>query len=59
MHELHSFDVVEEVGEIQCVTQRPVFEPVCLNKWCLRLSAAKYKTKKEGDTNEQDLKIGQ
>ena len=30
----------------KCVTDHPGFEPVCLNKWCLRLSAAKYKTKK-------------
>ena len=46
MHEMHSFEVVEEVGNVQCVTEHPGFEPVCLNKWCLRLSAAKYKTKR-------------
>jgi len=28
-----------------CITQHPGFNPVCLQKWSLRLAADKYRTK--------------
>lgn len=30
---------------LKCITEHPGFNPVCLQKWSLRLAAAKYKTK--------------
>ena len=30
---------------LKCVTQHPGFNPVCLQKWSLRLAAGKFKTK--------------
>ena len=46
---ISSFEVQEDVEgqELDCVTEHPGFIPVCLNKWCLRLSADKY-MKKDG-----------
>ncbi len=58
MHEMHSFEVVEEVGNVQCVTEHPGFEPVCLNKWCRGCQQPSIKQKEEQGTVEQDLKIG-
>ena len=42
-----SSDLVMEVVEIPplCVTLHPGFRSVCLDKWSLRSSAGKYKTK--------------
>ena len=42
-------EVQEDVErrQLDCVTQHPGFAPVCLNEWCLRLSAGNYK-KKDG-----------
>ena len=39
-----SRDIPEGV-ELKCITQHPGFQPVCLEKWSLRLAAWKYKTK--------------
>ena len=30
---------------LKCITEHPGFNPVCLQKWSLRLAAAKFKTK--------------
>ena len=30
---------------LKCITEHPGFQPVCLEKWSLRLAALKYKTK--------------
>ena len=38
-------EVIADVGNISCVTNHPGFSAVCLNKWTLRLSGEKYKTK--------------
>lgn len=35
----------EGVQNAKCVTQHPGFNPVCLQKWSLKLAADKYKTK--------------
>ena len=50
---ISSFEVLEDVEDVEerkldCVTEHPGFVPVCLNRWCLRLSADKYK-KKDGE----------
>ena len=37
-------DIAPDVT-LQCVTEHPGFNPVCLQKWSLRLAAAKFKTK--------------
>ena len=40
--------VLQDIGsdvELTCVTEHPGFQPVCLQKWSLRLAAGKYKTK--------------
>ena len=40
--------VLQDLGsdvELTCVTEHPGFQPVCLQKWSLRLAAGKYKTK--------------
>eukprot|EP00794_Sanderia_malayensis_P013410 gene13410-biopygen10716 len=42
---LSSCEVIEEAGQIQCVTEPPGFAPICLNKFTVRLSAAKYKNR--------------
>ena len=58
MHELHSFEVVEEVSDVWCVTKHPGFEPVSRNKWCTRgCQQTSIKPKEEEDTVKQDLKI--
>ena len=33
------------IENAKCVTQHPRFNPVCLQKWSLKLAADKYKTK--------------
>lgn len=35
----------EGVQNAKCVTQHPGFNPVCLQKWSLKLSADRYKKK--------------
>ena len=30
---------------LKCITQHPGFNPICLQKWSLRLAAGKFKTK--------------
>ena len=30
---------------LKCITEHPGFQPVCLEKWSLRLAGSKYKTK--------------
>ena len=44
---ISSFEVQEDVAgqELDCVTEHLGFIPVCLNKWCLKLSADKYQKK--------------
>ena len=37
-------DLVADVT-LKCITEHPVFNPVCLQKWSLRLATAKFKTK--------------
>ena len=40
--------VLQDIGadvNLECVTQHPGFNPVCLQKWSLRFAAGKYKTK--------------
>lgn len=45
MESLESEQVSEEVGATPvCITLHPGFNAVCLNRWSLRSSAAKYKT---------------
>ena len=34
-------------SELTCITQHPGFNPVCLQKWSLRLAADKYRTKEK------------
>ena len=34
-----------EGTKLTCITQHPGFNPVCLQKWSLRLAADKYRTK--------------
>jgi hypothetical protein len=35
----------EGVQNAKCVTQHPGFNPVCLQKWSLKMAADRYKTK--------------
>ena len=46
---ISSFEVMEDLEgkKLDCVMEHPAFVSICLNKWCLRLSADKYK-KKDG-----------
>ena len=40
--------VLQDIGadvNLECVTEHPGFNPVCLQKWSLRFAAGKYKTK--------------
>jgi len=32
-------------ASLKCVTEHPSFNPVCLQKWSLRMAASKFKTK--------------
>ena len=42
--------VVQDIGTpALCITLHPGFRPVCLEKWSLRLTAGKYKTKANRD----------
>ena len=42
--------VVQDIGTpALCITLHPGFPPVCLEKWSLRLTAGKYKTKANRD----------
>ena len=36
---------LSEEANLTCITQHPGFNPVCLQKWSLRLASHKYKTK--------------
>lgn len=44
---LQSDLVVDDVGEkkLRCITDHPGFQPVCLEKWSLRLAADRYNRK--------------
>ena len=43
--DLHADGIQHGHGDVKCVTQHPGFNPVCLQKWSLKLAADKYKTK--------------
>ena len=38
---------------LKCITEHPGFNPVCLQKWSLRLAATKYKTKAKHQYKQQ------
>ena len=47
-HTLNSKPVISEVGQhanLKCIIEHPGFNPICLQKWSLRMSADRYKTK--------------
>jgi len=46
-----------EGAKLTCITQHPGFNPVCLQKWSLRLASHKYRTKgkkKYGQTGSEE-----
>jgi len=48
VEDLQSDIVLQDVDDgtvLKCITEHPGFTPVCLQKWSLRLSADKYKTR--------------
>ena len=58
MHQLRSFEVMEEVSYVWSVTKHPGFEPVCRNKWCTQgCQQTILKPKEEEDIVKQDLKF--
>jgi hypothetical protein len=45
---LISEQVLNDVGQdahLKCITEHPGFDPICLQKWSLRMAADKYRTK--------------
>ena len=42
---INHWEVVEDVGNVQCITEHPGCTPVCLNRYSLRLLADAYKTR--------------
>ena len=54
---LVSEQVLNDVGQdarLKCITEHPGFDPVCLQKWSLRMAADKYKTKNKARYNQMD-----
>ena len=43
---------------INCIVDHPGFNPVCLQKWSLKMAAWQYKTKEKKDTSELEVMIG-
>ena len=41
-----------EDAKLTCITQHPGFNPVCLQKWSLRLALHKYRTKEKKKYNQ-------
>ena len=54
---LVSEQVLNDVGQdacLKCITEHPGFDPVCLQKWSLRMAADKYKTKNKARYHQMD-----
>ena len=44
---------------LKCIVQHPGFNPVCLQKWSLRLAAGKFKTKGNNSADRKEVRKGQ
>lgn len=54
---LVSEHVLNDVGKdthLKCITEHPGVDPVCLQKWSLRMAADKLKTKSKAKYNQVD-----
>ena len=55
---LLSEQVLDDIGQdahLKCITERPGFDPVCLQNWSLRMAAdTKYKTKNKPRYHRMD-----